>query len=127
MTWQAQRARLSDRADASCEICGRYRASNGHHRKNRSQGGDHRLSNLLLLCGSGTTGCHGWVTEHPAEAKRNGWAVWPTDDPASVPVLYRTHWVRLDDEGNCHLLQKGSIRNALGHLHIADDITAESG
>lgn len=50
------------------------------HRCARGAGGT-RLAwknmpgNLILLCGSGTTGCHGWVEGHPAEAIEAGWAV----------------------------------------------------
>ena len=80
------------------------------HRKNRSQGGLTVLSNLQLLCGDGTTGCHGWATEHPAEAIAEGWAVpgWPTADPAEWPArrwvrighgVVRLAWVLYDNEG----------------------------
>ncbi|WP_083213337.1 HNH endonuclease [Mycobacterium malmoense] len=93
---------LRQRGDHVCEVCGLEFANNAHHRKNKSQGGQDDLSNLLLLCGSGTTGCHGWITEHPAEAYAKGWSVRSTDDPADVPVLYRGSWIRLDDLGNVH-------------------------
>jgi hypothetical protein len=116
-----QRNRLGERADRLCEIRRHgclIHASNAHHRKNRSQGGGDWLSNLLLACGSGTTGCHGYITSNPAEARRNGWTTWATDKPAEVPVLYRGQWVRLDDDGYVHILSRGEVRNELGHLHI---------
>jgi hypothetical protein len=112
------RTALRERSADECEICGRP-GNNAHHRKNRSQGGTHDLSNLLLLCGSGTTGCHGWVTEHPGMSKLKGWTVWRSDDPLKVPVLYRNTWVRLDNGGNVTVLE--GKRNALGHLHTERD------
>jgi hypothetical protein len=114
---RAQRDKLRERADCRCEICG-WPGNNAHHRKNRSQGGEDELSNLLLLCGSGTTGCHGWVTSHPAESKRLGLSVWRSDEPEFVPVMYRGSWARLDNVGQVHLLRRGEVRNELGHLHI---------
>ena len=83
------RAQLHERAHGCCERCGAYGANNAHHRRNRSQGRSDALSNLGLLCGSGTTGCHGWVTEHPELAAVEGWTI-PRGDrrqPADVPVL----------------------------------------
>lgn len=51
-----------------------------HHRTPRGMGGskDPALQeppNLLVICGSGTTGCHGYVESHRAEAYQNGWLV----------------------------------------------------
>jgi 5-methylcytosine-specific restriction endonuclease McrA len=94
------RGALRQREDHWCARCGLEYANNAHHRKNLSQGGQDVLSNLLLLCGSGTTGCHGWVTEHPLEAYTNGWSVRRNDNPATTPVLYRGARVLLDDLGN---------------------------
>lgn len=56
-------------------------------------------SNLLTLCGSGTTGCHGWVEAHPAWATAHGWSVprWQTADVATVPVWTWRGWVQLRD------------------------------
>lgn len=75
------------------------RGGNYHHRLNRSQGGVYTPSAALWLCGSGTTGCHGWITNNPEVARENGWSVKSTDNPVDVPVLYRGRWVLLDDEG----------------------------
>lgn len=72
--------------DQWCRRCGR---SGGpfsiHHRKGRRS---HDLSNLVLLCGTGTTGCHGYITEHPAEAYDTGWCVHrlSDDDPEQIPL-----------------------------------------
>lgn len=94
------RAALRERAENYCERCGLRFANNAHHRKNRSQSGEDVLSNLLLLCGSGTTGCHGYITEHPTDSYDNGWSVRSTANPALIPVLYRGTWVKLDDLAN---------------------------
>lgn len=103
MTISAQtRRQLRERSEGYCESCGLEWATNAHHRKNRSQGGDDSLANLLLLCGSGTTGCHGWVTEHPAESYANGRSVRQHDEPSEVSVLYRGTPVYLDALGNMH-------------------------
>ena len=96
---QAQREKLRARSLGLCELCGREWATNWHHRKNRSQGGTNELSNALHLCGSGTTGCHGMVTEHPIEAFDNGWSVRSRFVPAETPVKRQGLWVLLDDHG----------------------------
>lgn len=81
-------ALVDERDDYSCVRCGKtiYGGSR-HHRKLR-RFGDHSTANLILLCGSGTTGCHGWVHAHPAESYDNGWMVRSYQDPKSVPVRY---------------------------------------
>lgn len=95
------RAQLHERAQDRCEICGRHDATNAHHRKNQSQGGKHVLSNLMLLCGSGTTGCHGWVTTSPRTADQLGWLVWSYENPAEKPVrLWAFRWGLLGDDGS---------------------------
>lgn len=48
-------------------------AGNWHHR--RSAGRIWTPANGLHLCGTGSTGCHGWVTEHPRLAMARGWVV----------------------------------------------------
>lgn len=59
-----------------------------HHRRLRSHPfpGLHKTGNLIWLCGSGTTGCHGWVHAHPEESYENGWMVHGWDNPTLVPV-----------------------------------------
>ena len=94
-----QRKLLAIRSSGVCELCGAAQATNFHHRKNRSQGGKHELSNAMHLCGSGTTGCHGMVTEHPLRAFDNGWSVRSRFTPAEMPVKVRGEWVLLDDLG----------------------------
>lgn len=54
-----------------CVRCG-TRATNWHERLPRSRGGPRDAFNAVRLCGSGTTGCHGWVTANPDAAEREG-------------------------------------------------------
>lgn len=88
-----------------CERCGRRRAREVHHRKNRSQGGTWDLANLLDLCSP----CHLEVTVNPALAKeaKSGWSVYPTQDPAAVPVrLAGRGLVLLSDNGEIHRVEE---------------------
>ena len=95
------REQLRERAGAACEICGSFGATNAHHRRNRSQVGKDVLSNLMLLCGSGTTGCHGRVTTRPAWSVESGYTIHGTvADPATVPLIYRGRLVLLDNYGD---------------------------
>lgn len=83
-----------------CEICGTPGANNAHHRRNQSRGGEDRLSNLMLLCGSGVTGCHGVVTAHPEYAHACGWTLWDGEKSFARPVIYRNDGrFLLDDAG----------------------------
>jgi hypothetical protein len=89
----AVKAGVDMRDSFSCVKCGVWIRDNGsrHHRQRRQVGG-HTFANVVLLCGSGTTGCHGWVHAHPAEARRQGWIVsTAVEDVADVPILIREH------------------------------------
>lgn len=57
-----------------CAICGQ-RASNWHEKLPRGRGGIRDAFNAVALCGSGTTGHHGYVTANPAWAVANGMTV----------------------------------------------------
>jgi hypothetical protein len=74
-----------------CVRCMRDPGTNWDHRKNRSVGGRWEVQNGQMLCGSGTTGCHGWVTSHPEEACREGWACPSWYRPEEYPAR---RWVR---------------------------------
>lgn len=80
-----------------CEICNmpitgeRGLHWSVQHRVPRGMGGTrseavNAVSSLLILDGSGTTGCHGRVESDRAEAFANGWLVSRHSDPATVPV-----------------------------------------
>ena len=91
----------------ACERCGRQVVTVGrsiHHRKPRRMGGTRSAatqaaSNLLVVCGSGTTGCHGWVEAHRTQALADGWLLHDGDEPLDTRVLRRHVWVLLDDNG----------------------------
>lgn len=81
----------------TCVKCGVVvtgRPSNVHHRRNRGSGGSRKanvISNLITLCGTPTSGCHGELTLRPWEcdAERFGWVLSTngTSDPATEVVL----------------------------------------
>ena len=96
------------RDGGKCVPCGDqlYWPARGHqwsvsHRKLRSQGGDNRLSNLMLSCGNGTQGCEGLIHAHPERARDAGWMVRRNEDPAAKPVEHSQHGhvLLLDDGG----------------------------
>jgi hypothetical protein len=61
-------------------------ATNMHHRKAEGQGGLSLPANLLDLCGSGTTGCHGWIEHNRTQSYDWGFLVKSTGDPELIPV-----------------------------------------
>ncbi|WP_319456881.1 MULTISPECIES: HNH endonuclease signature motif containing protein [unclassified Mycobacterium] len=101
----ATRRALRERALGCCEVCGVHGATNAHHRVNASQGGRPTLGNLMLVCGSGTTGCHGRITTNPSWARAHGYSVGGTFEPCDVAALRwsrwtgAAEWVLLDDRG----------------------------
>ena len=44
------------------------------------------VPNLALLCGTGTTGCHGHIESHRTQAKADGWIVPKWENPQTVPM-----------------------------------------
>jgi hypothetical protein len=108
---------IKERADWHCEVCGIQvynRRSSIHHRRGRGDGGSskpeiNQPSNLMLLCGTGTTGCHGKVTrnENRVKALTAGWVVElnTRQDPADVPVTHARY-------GRVFLLDDGTVRLA---------------
>lgn len=103
------RERLYERSGRICEVCGAARATNAQHRKNRSQGGDWSLSNLLDVCGSGTTGCHGYIHANPSESYASGWSVRQSMNPRDMPAFLRTPYgygyVWLHNDGTTDLVE----------------------
>ena len=70
-----------------------------HHRLPRGRGGQPTLSTLVLLCGSGTTGCHGRVESDRWQAYDDGWLIRTGEDPAQVPALTPDGWRYFPDDG----------------------------
>lgn len=122
MTWSEARGRqvVYERSQGRCELCGRERGTNVHHRQPRSAGGTWHPANLLHLCGQGNaTGCHGLVEAHrdpftgqPCDTYAAGWHVHRGDLPASVAVrlahpVYGPGWYDLaagDDHASLRLV-----------------------
>lgn len=116
--------------DPSC-----WPGRSGHHRQLRRAADPdvrHSPANIVELCGSGTTGCHGWVHQHVAEAERLGLIVPLGIDPLSTPVRdWQGRWLWLNQDGTAtpltmretltiqtisiHALRKESDR-AAGHF-----------
>lgn len=100
-----------ERSGYSCEICngevGHRRGVDWsyHHRRPRQMGGSrwpgiNLPGNGLILCGSGTTGCHGDVERNRALSVRAGYLVLSRTDPTQVAViLHKERFVYLDNVG----------------------------
>jgi hypothetical protein len=91
---------VEERSGSVCEGCGKARATEVHHRRYRSRGGGHEVSNLLHLCGFGNNaneGCHG--VAHSAEGGELGWSCNSWENPKHRPVLYRGTLMWLVDDG----------------------------
>lgn len=90
------------RAFFACEICGtKQEMSSIHHRTPRGMGGSrdkklNSMANLVYICGSGTTGCHGRVESYREQAYERGWLVRRGVDPETVPFM--------DKKGNLYIL-----------------------
>lgn len=109
------RAIVWTRAGGRCEVCGSSLAGmlgfSVHHRRARGMGGTRRSetntpSNLLVVCGSGTTGCHGHIESHREQSYAAGLLLHDGQAPADVPVLLadpsnpdRRRPVLLNDDG----------------------------
>lgn len=98
------RLAVQGRFGGRCCRCGRDGATI-QHRKPRRAGGTRRPeinhpSNLLWVCGTGTTGCHGHMESYRTEALDNGWLLHDRADAREEPVLlWDGRRVLLDDEG----------------------------
>jgi hypothetical protein len=96
---------------SKCQWCGRHvRTETGwyslQHRRARGMGGTRRSetdqpANLLLVCGTGTTECHGWIESQPAQAIARGFRIAAGATPARIPYVDWTgrEWILTDDGG----------------------------
>lgn len=118
----------------TCQRCGvapgdAWPGINLQHRSARQMGGTSRLhlalpSNGIVLCGSGTTGCHGWVESHPELAEVHGLVVASWADPATVPVYTLEGWRLLDNAGT----KRAAEYPPMGESHmVATRITPPEG
>jgi len=102
------RVAVLNRAKYRCEKCGTSLADSFyyslHHRTPRGMGGSREVrlnlpSNLVAICGSGTTGCHGWIESNRSVSEDDGWLVSRYQEPAEVPLFISgVGWRYLTDE-----------------------------
>jgi hypothetical protein len=103
-----------DRDGGRCFKCGRRLVFenrgmgwSAHHRTPRGSGGSkawwiNLAANIILLCGSGVTGCHGEAETHRKDAERDGIIVrHGIRLPADIPVVHFQH-------GPIYLTNKGT-------------------
>ena len=96
------------RANYKCERCNRdflgYPMS-VHHRRPRMMGGSknemlHESANLIVLCGTGTNGCHGWVESNRAKARELGYLIQKVESAEEIPFQDETGaWWNIDNYG----------------------------
>lgn len=108
----------------TCQRCGTapgdaWPGINLQHRSARQMGGTNRPhiclpSNGVTLCGSGVTGCHGWVEDHPEKAEELGFVVASWADPATVPVLTINGWRLFHADGTVTVAD----RPPMGESHM---------
>ena len=117
-TWtpkqRKDRALVKARSGGLCELCGHVSATNIHHRRPRRMGGSrlpdtNQPQNLLDLCGSATTGCHGVIEENREHAYSMGWLVRDGVDPAAMPILRRGVFVWLRSDGTHVPVEMGGV------------------
>lgn len=108
----AVRRKVWIRAERCCERCGiecttfLHKIGEIHHRRNRSQGVDNSLPNLVLLCHL----CHVWVGADPKAAQLQGFHLAHGQAPHTTPLLYGgpdveangRRWRVLDAAGGVH-------------------------
>jgi hypothetical protein len=85
------RALVLERDGHACVCCGQSvigRPYSLQHRQRRSQGGTNALSNLVVVLGTGTTGCHERIdSRRDPHGEARGYTVRSWQDPALVPVM----------------------------------------
>lgn len=98
MTGPTRRTRLLviARDKSVCQWCGEWvETSPGwyslQHRRARMMGGSrldwiNQASNLVLICGTGTTQCHGFIEAHPLEAAGRGFRLSVGQYPSDAPL-----------------------------------------
>lgn len=60
----------------------------------------HKPANLIALCGSGTTGCHGWVESNRLEARTFGYLIQKVESAEEIPFKdLNGHWWLIDNNG----------------------------
>jgi hypothetical protein len=101
------RLRAGGRCEAAIpDVCKGTHDTTHHRRKRRYSDTRWVASNLLAVCGSGTTGCHGYIEARPQWSQEQGYWLLEGEDPRKVSVHMRwadaRSWWCLDDEGSLH-------------------------
>ena len=96
---QELREAVYERAQYMCEVmepgtCEGV-AGHVHHRRMRSQGGEHTLVNCVAVCPS----CHRFIHANPSKSYSLGWLVRSTREPESMPFFRRGGAVILMPDG----------------------------
>ena len=80
---------ITERDQGRCVRCGTIAAGGSVHHRVLGNRKNNEPWNQILLCGSGTTGCHSWVHSHSLAAQGGGWVISKYHpEPWLVPVLY---------------------------------------
>lgn len=110
------------RAYYRCERClGDFQLTgvSVHHRRPRMMGGSknnnlHQPANLIALCGSGTTGCHGWVESNRQQAREEGFLIMKVESAEEIPFKDNLgKWWLIDNQG-----QKRQLDISQGVPHV---------
>lgn len=110
---------VDERDSYRCARCARDIDGGSRHHRQLRRFGDHSAANLVLLCGSGTTGCHGWVHANPSLAYATGLMVHSWHDPASVPARYWSGWFILTIEGHKMKISDARARELMRELGLS--------
>ena len=104
---KAAKAIVDARDGGVCRRCGHEVGDDfsRQHRIPKGAGGSallDRPSNLVTVCGSATTKCHGWMEHNRTDAEVLGYILPklnPDIDPETEPLFTIDGWVLLDDQG----------------------------
>ena len=84
-----------DMTGTCCIVCGNY-GTNRHHEPPKGTGGEKSWNgNLVSLCGSGTTGCHGLRHAGRLKLRWNGRWEWIGENSHG---LRTRHWIPCHDD-----------------------------
>lgn len=95
------------RAFYKCERCKSdfNKGVSVHHRRPRMMGGSknldlHQPANLIALCGTGISGCHGWVESNRNKARELGYLIIKIESAEEIPFQDTNgDWWLIDNDG----------------------------
>lgn len=60
----------------------------------------HEPANLIVLCGTGVDGCHGWVESNRTQARDQGFLIQKIELADQIPFQDSTGvWFQIDNQG----------------------------